>query len=72
MSRWVLAEYMQFQPWLSFVLLFQPDVCLLFVWTSLYYAEWYAVLSVVHCSLTERANLKDDILDLSARLLPSQ
>lgn len=39
-----LVEQSQFKPWASFVLAFEPDLMLIFVWASLYYAMWYGVL----------------------------
>jgi hypothetical protein len=38
------VELSQFKPWASFVLAFEPDLMLIFVWASLYYAMWYGVL----------------------------
>ena len=34
----------QFKPWTSLVLAFEPDLSLLFIYASLYYALWYAML----------------------------
>lgn len=58
-------QRLKFQPWLSFVLLFQPDVCLLFVWTSLYYAEWYAVLTIFSTYLRDYYKFNDIQIGLS-------
>ncbi|EIW66819.1 hypothetical protein TREMEDRAFT_13664, partial [Tremella mesenterica DSM 1558] len=49
----------RFKPWVPFTLLFQPVVLLLFAWTSLYYAEWYAVLTVFSTILEDVYGLND-------------
>ena len=54
----------QFKPWASFQLAFEPDLIMILIWSSLYYALWYAVLYVRHIpELTIRA---DAILGLSS------
>jgi len=42
--KYVLLKLAQFKPLASFMLVFEPDLILIFVWSSLYYALWYAVL----------------------------
>ncbi|ORY29520.1 major facilitator superfamily domain-containing protein [Naematelia encephala] len=55
----------KFKPWASFVLLLEPEIILLFLWASLYYALWYAILTLFSTLLRDRYHVNEIIIGLA-------
>ncbi|CAD6587454.1 MAG: hypothetical protein TREMPRED_004760 [Tremellales sp. Tagirdzhanova-0007] len=54
----------KFNPWASFQLALEPDVILIFLWSSLYYALWYALLAIFSTLLRDVYGSSEIIIGL--------
>ncbi|WVR03902.1 hypothetical protein IAU60_000901 [Kwoniella sp. DSM 27419] len=54
----------KFKPWASFLLFLQPDIALMFTWSSLYYANWYALLTVFSTLLHTQYGTNEVVIGL--------
>ncbi|WWD16590.1 hypothetical protein CI109_101018 [Kwoniella shandongensis] len=54
----------KFKPWASFLLFLEPDIALMFTWSSLYYAMWYALLTVFSSLLKTEYNASEIVIGL--------
>ncbi|ODO04663.1 hypothetical protein I350_05272 [Cryptococcus amylolentus CBS 6273] len=54
----------KFQPWSSFALLLEPEIALMFLSSSLYYALWYALLTIFSTLLKTEYGKNDVIIGL--------
>ncbi|ODN97426.1 hypothetical protein L198_03990 [Cryptococcus wingfieldii CBS 7118] len=54
----------KFQPWSSFTLLLEPEIALMFLSSSLYYALWYALLTIFSSLLKTEYGKNDVIIGL--------
>ncbi|RSH94560.1 hypothetical protein EHS25_004364 [Saitozyma podzolica] len=55
----------KFKPWASFVLAFEPDLMLIFVWASLYYAMWYGVLTIFSTLMKNEYGASEIVIGLT-------
>ncbi|WVQ78721.1 hypothetical protein IAT38_000808 [Cryptococcus sp. DSM 104549] len=54
----------KYEPWTSFQLFLEPDLALMFTWASLYYALWYALLTVFSSLLHNEYGANDVVVGL--------
>ncbi|OCF32300.1 hypothetical protein I316_05968 [Kwoniella heveanensis BCC8398] len=59
-----LTKRAKFKPWASFLLFLEPDIALMFTWSSLYYAHWYALLTVFSTLLETQYKASEVVIGL--------
>ncbi|WWC68737.1 uncharacterized protein I206_102671 [Kwoniella pini CBS 10737] len=54
----------KFKPLASFLLFLEPEIALMFTWASLYYAFWYAILTIFTTLLEDEYHVNEVIIGL--------
>ncbi|WWC87778.1 uncharacterized protein L201_002670 [Kwoniella dendrophila CBS 6074] len=54
----------KFKPWASFLLFLEPEIALMFTWASLYYAFWYAILTIFTTLLETQYHVNEVVIGL--------
>ncbi|WRT65600.1 uncharacterized protein IL334_002545 [Kwoniella shivajii] len=60
----MVSERARFKPWASIVLVIEPEIALMFTWASLYYALWYAILTVFTTFLENEYHVNEVVIGL--------
>ncbi|OCF58020.1 hypothetical protein L486_04047 [Kwoniella mangroviensis CBS 10435] len=58
------SKRVKFNPLASFLLFLEPEIALIFTWSSLYYAFWYAILTVFTTLLEDQYKVNEFVIGL--------